>query len=329
MNTPVLFIVFNRPDSSAIVFEAIRKAAPPRLYIASDGARTGKKNDAPLIDECRKLVEKVDWQCEVHTLFREENLGCGLNISGALDWFFDHEEMGIILEDDCVPDHSFFGYCEELLDKYKFENQVMHIGGVNFQDGKIWGDGDYFFNTIQHCWGWASWRRAWKLYDYNMKDFNSFKNSKLANHISNKPSVRKWWIKNLESSVNKGYFTFWSIQWTYCIWKNKGLAINPNINLVSNIGYGAEATHTKWDDFMSNCPTQSISLPLKHPKKIKLNRGSELVFYTKYSAYKPVSTEQRISKFADFLNPKKNNFSIKLYNLLFKPILVKLGLKGN
>jgi glycosyltransferase involved in cell wall biosynthesis len=325
-NTPILFIIFNKPESSARVFETIRAAAPLRLYIASDGARPNRPDDDERVAACRELINKVDWPCEVKTLFREENLGCGRNISGALNWFFEQEEMGIIMEDDCLPDASFYPYCEELLLRYKDEPRVMHISGVNFQGGRRWADADYFFNTIQHCWGWATWRRAWQLYDFNMSDFDTFKKSAQVKNISNKAQIRQWWITFLENAIAKGNFTYWSVQWSYCIWKNGGVCINPNVNLVSNIGYGPDATHTTWEDFMSNNPTEPIHLPLRHPSRIRIERKSEERFYTQYGVYKPITLNERISQLIDLANPKKNRYTVAAYQRL-KPWLMKIGLR--
>jgi hypothetical protein len=172
LQTPVLFVIFNRLDTTNIVFKAIRKAQPKKLYIAADGPRPGNVSDEEKCTSIRKLVINVDWDCELKTLFREENLGCGLGPASAYDWFFEHEEEGIILEDDCLPDPSFFIYCQELLEKYRHDTKIMHITGSNFQKG--WQndeDYSYYFSSYPHEWGWATWRRAWKLYDFKVQKY--------------------------------------------------------------------------------------------------------------------------------------------------------------
>ena len=158
----VLFVVFNRPDTTKRVFEAIRLAKPKRLYITTDGPRPNMPDDVQLCKQTREIVSVVDWDCEVKTLFREENAGCKNGVSAAINWFFDHEEEGIILEDDCLPANSFFKFCDTLLEKYRYDTRVRHITGCNLQFGKKWGDASYYFSNLTNGWGWASWRRAWR-----------------------------------------------------------------------------------------------------------------------------------------------------------------------
>ena len=176
LKTAVLLVIFNRPETTQVVFEAIRKAKPPRLYVAADGPRTEVPSDAKKCKEAREIINQVDWDCEVKTLFREKGLGCGLGPSSAFTWFFEHEEDGIILEDDCLPSQSFFWFCEELLERYRHDNRVMHIGGNNFLNG--WQkdrDYSYYFSNSGHIWGWATWRRAWKLFDFNISLYEKLK----------------------------------------------------------------------------------------------------------------------------------------------------------
>ena len=171
VNTPVLFLIFNRPETTEIVFSVIRKAEPPRLYVAADGPRPDYPNDAESCEIVRAIATDVNWDCKVKTLFRDQNLGCKLAASKAIDWFFEQELEGIILEDDCLPDQSFFWFCQELLGKYRDDTRIMHIGGTNFQFGKERTKYSYYFSRYAHVWGWASWRRAWKFYDVEMKNW--------------------------------------------------------------------------------------------------------------------------------------------------------------
>jgi hypothetical protein len=248
LNTPVLFIIFNRPQTTVKVFEAIRKARPVKLFIAADGPRNDKPSDRELSKEARNIASKVDWPCEVKTLFRENNLGCGFGPVAAIDWFFDNVEDGIILEDDCVPDQSFFYFCQELLERYKDNEKIMHVSGNNFQYGKKRGFSSYYFSKYTHNWGWATWRRAWKYNDHSLSG----------------PEDRKH---------------TWDKQWLKSVEKQNGLAILPNVNLISNIGSGEDATHTKGATRHLFLSAQAISFPLIHPKIIMRHRIADFWSY--------------------------------------------------
>lgn len=240
---PVLFLIFNRPELTKKVFQKIRENKPIRLYVAADGPRDDRPEENKLCDETRKIIEKVDWDCEVKTLFRERNLGLRKAVSEALDWFFENEEMGIILEDDCVPANCFFTFCEKLLHYYKDDERIMHISGDNFLDESFNIAADYYFGKIMHCWGWASWRRAWKKFDKNLDTYEKFKSKNIIKSIFNKESHQNCWIKNFDR-VYEGIVSSWAWVWMYSILINNGLCINPCQNLVSNIGFGEFATHT-------------------------------------------------------------------------------------
>ncbi len=239
----VLFIIFNRPDTTNRVFEKIKTAKPPRLYVAADGPRADRPDDIELCREARKIAAQIDWECEVKTLFREKNLGCKEAVSSAISWFFDNEEEGIILEDDCLPAVSFFLFCDTLLDKYRFDTRIRHIAGGNFQQGKKWGDASYYFSAITHVWGWAGWRRVWKDYD---KELSRYKENdvqeKLANVFNDPLIVESWHHIFKELKADKIDTWDYQLGLTNCF--NNGLCIIPNYNLVSNIGFGSDATHT-------------------------------------------------------------------------------------
>lgn len=267
LNTPILFLVFNRPDTTAIVFEEIRKAKPSRLYVASDGSRSNRDGEQELVECVRKIATAIDWSCDVKTLFRETNLGCKYAVSSAISWFFEQEEEGIILEDDCLPNSDFFIYCQNLLDYYRNNKEIFLITGNNFQNGRWRGEESYYFSTYPHIWGWASWRRAWDCYDVEMKYWPKWKDSaKWINRFNDKIERRYW--ENIFESTYKGKIDTWDYQWTAAIWKNNGLTITPNINLVSNIGYGENATHTfNLNSCLSKIPTGKLQT-INHPKKI-------------------------------------------------------------
>ena len=244
MQTALLFLIFNRLDTTALVFEKIRQAKPPRLYIAADGPREDNNDDRNKIVKVREIATKVDWPCEVKTLFRDKNLGCKKAISTAINWFFENEEQGIILEDDCLPNLDFFNFCENLLFRYSKDERISAITGNNFQNGKWRGDASYYYSKYNHCWGWATWRRSWQNYDGDIKFWPEWSNSKnWINFISNKVERRYW--QNIFKRVHSGQIDSWAYPWTASVWYKKGLTITPNVNLVSNIGFGENATHTK------------------------------------------------------------------------------------
>lgn len=256
----VLFLIFNRIDTTSLVFEAIKKAAPKKLYVAADGPRNAVEYQKCKI--VREIATSVTWDCEVKTLFREENLGCKDAVSGAINWFFEQEEQGIILEDDCLPSSSFFGFCSVLLDKYKDDDRIGHIGGSNFQNGIKRGEGSYYFSRLTHVWGWAGWRRAWKKYDVNMSTFSCFTVSNLQNLPGHAP-FKEVWYKNLKSTY-EGHINTWDYQLSYFNIINNYLSIIPNQNLIRNIGFGEEATHTIENHPFANLETEEID-SMVHP----------------------------------------------------------------
>jgi hypothetical protein len=270
MNTPVLFIIFNRPECTKAVFAQIRKVKPKQLFIAADGPRASYPNDFELCLQTRKIIEKIDWECDVKTLFRDENLGCGKAISEAITWFFTFADTGIILEDDCLPHPTFFRFCEEMLKKYRDNQNVFNISGSNFQFGKKRGDGSYYFSKYGHTWGWATWRRAWLKFDPNMKDYNEFRN---------KLNIEQYWI----DVFDKTYFdkpNIWGYQWFYQMQKNKAKAVVPNSNLIYNIGFDTDATHTQskphWHKFYK---LDDGIATIEHPTNCEINNiADEFMF---------------------------------------------------
>ncbi|GAA6764466.1 nucleotide-diphospho-sugar transferase [Flavobacterium johnsoniae] len=281
--TPILFLIFNRIDTASRVFEEIKKQKPKFLYIAADGAR---KHIDGEYEKCRKtreiIINNIDWDCEVKTLFRDENFGCGLAVSEAITWFFENVEQGIILEDDCLPHFSFFKYCEELLNKYKENESVFAIGGSNLQGGKQIGNASYFFSQYAYIWGWATWKRSWDLYDFELKKLDEFKNNKIINKVDNRAVFSDYWISIFEQVKNKKIDT-WDYQWNFCVWNNQGVTIVPNVNLISNIGFGEDATHTIEESPFDSMKTNEIA-EIIHPRKIKFNKNADK--YITRTAYK-------------------------------------------
>ena len=264
----VLLLVFNRPDLTRKVFDSIRLAKPPRLYIASDGPRPGFPADLALIREVREVVATIDWACEVTRLYRDENLGCKQSVSEAITWFFESEEQGIILEDDCLPSSDFFSFCDEILKTYAKQQNVMAVTGNNFQKGRQRGSASYYFSHFPHVWGWATWKRAWELYDVDIKFWNSWSTSHEWQRRMPNSSERAYW-ENVLNSVSRGEVDTWDYQLAACLWFHGGLVATPNVNLVSNIGFGSSATHTSnANSRLSSLPVGSIS-SVTHPKVIE------------------------------------------------------------
>ena len=235
---PILFLIFNRPETTRRVFAAIRAYRPERLFIAADGPRSDRQGEAEMCRLAREAALRIDWQCEVTTRFLDANLGCRKAVSSAVDWFFSQVDEGAILEDDCLPCPGFFRFAEAMLEHFRDDEHVMHVSGVNFQDGARRGAADGFFSTIPHIWGWASWKRAWKHYDVDMKDYPELRGSgELAARLPGSRYLKWVLLRMMEQTYRRSpYFNTWDVQWHYALAKRGGLAVAPNVNLVSNIG---------------------------------------------------------------------------------------------
>lgn len=275
LTPPILFLIFNRPDLTTQVFEKIRESKPSQLFIAADGPRADRPEEVALCCETRTIIQKIDWACEVKTLFRENNLGCKRAVSEAITWFFDNVEFGIILEDDCLPNLSFFQFCAELLEKYKNEARIMVISGNNFLPKDWQCEYSYYYSIYNHCWGWATWRRAWELYDNYLTDWhNQRKHSLLINIYRSKLASEYW--SHIFDNCFKGQIDSWAYPWTFSCWVNNGLTILPQKNLVSNIGFDERGAHTTNSyDEASNMPSYSLEFPLKHPPRIIINEDAD------------------------------------------------------
>ncbi len=279
--TPILFLIFNRPNTTALVFQRIRAIKPKYLFVAADGPRLSKLGEAELCEQARKMVlDNIDWDCELKTRFLEKNLGCKMAVSSAITWFYKNVEEGIILEDDCLPDLSFFYFCEELLNYYRNNERIMHIGGANFQDGRQRGDGSYYFSQINHIWGWATWRRAWNKYDVELSSFPQYLENKLSCNFVNS-YMKKFWTRRFKLAYENKIDT-WDIHWQYAMITNNGLAIIPNKNLISNIGFDTMATHTVHEfNPLANIPLSSLDIAV-HPSRMQANYEADIYSFRKY-----------------------------------------------
>ncbi|NLH39208.1 MAG: nucleotide-diphospho-sugar transferase [Elusimicrobia bacterium] len=272
MKVPVLFIIFNRLDTTKRVFEEIKRAKPLRLYIASDGSRENKHGEKETVESVRKYVlDNIDWQCEVKTLFRDKNLGCKYAVSSAITWFFENEEMGIILEDDCLPSESFFKFCEEMLERYKDDERVGMISGFNPFSADINIGLSYFFSKYNLCWGWATWKTVWNNYDIEMNEWKNDRKSDLLKRFSKSYLVRKYWKYLFDIFYFKIDESGWDAQFSYLLFKDNKFSVVPSKNLIENIGYGSElSTHciNEAPEHISKAKREELLFPLKHNENV-------------------------------------------------------------
>lgn len=294
MKTPIVIVIFNRPYHTQRVLESLRPIKPETIFVVSDGPRDSIIQDQNNCAEARRLFEKIDWKCDLIKKYSDVNLGCFKNVSLGLDWAFSQTEEAIILEDDCIADPSFFQYCEVLLEKYKQEPKIGVISGNNFQNGHLRGDSSYYYSIFNHLWGWATWKRAWELFDPLMNDWISGKDhvwfKKLWSHY---PKGENYWRKCFDQ-VSQNKIDSWGYRWTYSCWKNNLLTTIPQTNLVTNIGFGPQSTHTKNKyDISANLRTKSIKLPLEHPLLIEKNKEADI--YTQKTIFSS-SLFQRVSQ---------------------------------
>ena len=280
--SPVLFLAFNRLDTTTQVLDQILAYSPSTLYIAADGHRSNKAGEAELCQEVRDLIiSKTKNHDNVKLLFRDQNLGCRLAVSSAIDWFFEHEESGIILEDDCLPNQSFFTFCSEMLERYSSDERVMHVSGNNFQYLKRWSENSYYFSNFNHIWGWATWRRAWKTYDVTMADYPIYKHNQFIKSIWGKDSqLCDYWTRKFDDVYYKNYNT-WDYQWTYAVWKNNGLSILPEVNLVTNIGFIGSYTHQNVFSKFLTIKTEDLG-HITHPTIISKNYTADYQYSRKF-----------------------------------------------
>lgn len=310
MKTPVLFLLFNRPEQTFRVFEEIRKAQPEKLFIAADGPREDKEGEAGNCEQARSIVNKIDWKCEVKTLFRDKNLGCRDAVSSAITWFFDNVEEGIILEDDCLPNQSFFKFCEELLERYRDNKTIMHIGGVNLQNGKKRGRASYYFSAYPHIWGWATWRRSWQLYNINFYNDKSKAIIKNVNNVFHDIEQANFWNTLYSKTISHEIDT-WDFQWQYTVWRHRGLAILPQSNLVSNIGFGENATHTtELSHSLSNLPLEEYNTFTNTNDYFRDTEADKFVYNTYYKNHK------NKVPFKIIMKDKMKQLTLKIINLL-------------
>jgi hypothetical protein len=271
LRAPVAFLIFNRPEKTRLVFNEIARARPRKLLIIADGPRADRPGEAEKVQLTRAIVENVDWDCEVLTNYSAVNLGMnGRTISG-LNWVFETVGEAIFLEDDCLPHPSFFRYCDELLERYRDDERIMMISGDNFMGDHRVTPYSYFFSHYTGTWGWATWRRAWKYLDVGMDLWPALRDTSLVRDRVGNGSNTAYWRYVLDG-VASGSIKSWDFNWLFACWAQNGLSIIPSGNLITNIGFGAEATNlVEVDPVTANLPSVEMAFPLQHPPYVARN----------------------------------------------------------
>ena len=281
MQSAIALIIFKRAKTTQRVFEAIRAAQPPKLLVIADGPRSDRPSEAESCAATRQIIEQVDWDCEVLKNYADHNMGCGERVSTGISWVFQQVEEAIFLEDDCLPNPMFFEFCEQLLEKYRYDQRVMMVSGTNVLQEWKSNLQSYHFSHYTTIWGWASWRRAWQHYDFKMKSWASVEAQQRVRDVLGHEGLYLS-RKKAYDAVYSGKIDTWDLQWAFTRLLNSGLSAVPAVNLVSNIGFDAEATHTtSADDPRSRLQTFPLRFPLTHPVGLALDQGyAELCYQT-------------------------------------------------
>lgn len=282
LSTPIVLIIFNRPDTTRRVFEAVRRARPEKLFIIADGARSDRPGEAEKCTEVRTIIEQVDWDCELHKEYSDINLGCKKRVSSGLNKAFKEVDRAIILEDDCLPNPSFFLFCEELLGRYQDDERIMSITGTNLLHEWESNRQSYHFSYYFNCWGWATWRRAWSLYDVEMKLWQvPVVQARVRDVIADDQQFFN--RKRFLDDTYGGRIDSWAFPFFFACLRNSGLTVTPSLNLVKNIGHSPDASRTKnLRDPRANLPLFDMEFPLTHPNSIAVDRMMDYQRYKKF-----------------------------------------------
>ncbi len=312
LKTPVALVMFNRPDCVRKSFTAIREAKPRELFIIADGPRQGFPDDIRLCAECRDIVDNIDWECKVHRNYSDVNLGCGQRPSTGFSWVFDQVDTAILLEDDCIPSSSFFRFCQELLEKYYDDEHVDSVAGCNFGITSANG-ADYYFSHAFNSWGWASWRRVWKRYDYEIKKWPKIKKTSALRDAYMVPAFVKHWEEAFDRVYAKQIISAWDYQADFMSLAHGGVHIYPQKNLISYIGFDESATHTLEADennrlYAFTKAAYEIEFPLRHPQSVAADFRADYLQMTDIQGISPSS-----SRFIKDIPEEKLNI-IKQYN---------------
>ena len=275
LNTPILVIIYKRSKTLKKVIESIKKVKPKKIYFAANAPASNNSSEVRKVLKTRDLIKTINWECEIKRLFHKKHLIASESISSGISWFFENENEGIIIEDDCVLSRDFYFFSQELLKKYRDNKSVFQICASNFQDGNIRNDGDYYFSRFNHIWGWASWKRSWEKFDLSLNNFDQAIINKAIDDNFNDFFVRIYWKIMVYYSKQFKYDT-WDFQWMICMWIQKSYCITPNVNLVRNIGFGKNSTNTdnslsKW----SNMEEKNLPRPWLEPALFELNDDAD------------------------------------------------------
>lgn len=273
MSTPIVYLIFNRPYVTVKTFAAIRAQKPDKLFIIADGPRPGYLDDEQKCHDVREIVQQIDWPCEVYRNYVEQNMGLKHRVGSGLDWVFSQVDRAIIIEDDCLPHPDFFLFCNALLERYEMDDRVGVITGNNFQNGRKRGNASYYFSKYNHCWGWATWRRAWQKNDLNLTFWPKWRESQAWTNFMPDRIERTYWT-NIFDQMHRNEINSWAYPWTASVWYHGGLTATPNVNLVKNIGFGPDATHTVTATEKEGLPVYPLG-PLTHPDEVVQNRKAD------------------------------------------------------
>lgn len=295
-------MMFNRPQLTRLVIDAISTVRPKKLYVIADGPRPERSEDQSNCSACQRLIERIDWNCTIEKNYAETNLGCCERHKSGLDWVFEREGRAIILEDDCIPNPSFFRYCEALLEKYDDDQRIMHISGMSVFSDVVPHEYSYYFTKSLSCWGWATWARAWKYFDVSMQSWPDVKKAQILLDAYILPPVAEYFGRTFDrlygqrDSNEKDYY------WIYACISQCGLGIRPYENLVSNIGFGADALHSelmqRYKDHINNRTTE-MKFPISHPTFVARDRSADLFTFEHWwnDVRKPMEKLQKHNKF--------------------------------
>ena len=283
MKTPVALFVFNRPETTRRLFDAIAAAEPPRLLVVADGPRGHRVGDVEACARVREIVREVRWPCEVSTLFAATNLGCDARIVSGLDWVFSMVEEAIVLEDDCLPDPSFFRFCDEMLQRYHGDARVASIGGTQLVPEAVKGEASYLFSQLGGNWGWATWREEWQRFDRTMEHWPALKLDGMLGELFDDKATIRFWTRIFDEAHASGGSCPWDYRWVYTHLRNNALTVLPRVNLVQNIGFGEGATHTGHVDERWTPAASTMQFPLRHPESFIAMRCVDRQFQSLYA----------------------------------------------
>ena len=321
MNVAILLLIWRRPGHTKKVIDSIRKIAPRKIYISADGHKKNDDYNKKLVEMVREIVIKeIDWECKVMKNFSKVNKGCKNAVSDGIDWFFNYENEGIILEDDCLPSEAFYYFCSSLLEKYRNNEKIWAICGNGYQESNMDNENSYFYSRYVDIWGWATWKRCWQKYDRDMKTWQDKKSAQKLKNIFEKNREFKYWKKIFDNLFFNNQPDTWDYQWQYTLFINSGMACMPFMNLVENIGFGEGATHTTEIPVITDFDiekSKSFKFPLCHPNYIsrskKCDKNLQELFYSGY----PIFSFKGL-----FLKFKRIYYKSKKIFLLLKNLLI-------